>query len=201
MDPKVVQKFFADGGDDVWRYKYDLNENSIVFDLGGYQGSFAENIYNKFKSTVHIFEPAHDYYHRIVRKFKENDKIHVHHFGISNENTELTLYKSHDATSIFRNNKTYDEEVCKFVKFEDFMNTVSIDTVDLIKLNIEGSEFDVLPDIINSDWIKKIHNIQVQFHNMDEDSVSKRNNILENLSKTHKCDWCYEFVWESWSLC
>lgn len=200
MDQEILKKYFDDGGDEVLRYKYDLDESSIVFDLGGYQGFFAENIFNKFNCQVHVFEPAEDYYHRIRRKFKDNNKIYVHNFGISNQNSSMTLYKSHDATSIFKNHKTYAEEVCQFKTFSITMEELGVNKIDLMKINIEGSEFDILPDIIESKWIKDISNIQVQFHNFDETSVNKRNNILENLSKTHKCDWCYDFVWESWSL-
>ena len=33
-----------------------------------------------------------------------------------------------------------------------------------MKINIEGSEFDLIPHIIKKNLIKKINNIQIQFH-------------------------------------
>ena len=34
-----VDRWFADRGDQTLRLDYDLNENSVVLDLGGYHGS------------------------------------------------------------------------------------------------------------------------------------------------------------------
>ena len=31
------------------RYEYALTQDSIVFDIGGYEGRFASTIYNKYK--------------------------------------------------------------------------------------------------------------------------------------------------------
>ena len=50
------------------------------------------------------------------------------------------------------------------------------------------------------DYIVKINNIQVQFHSFIPDAKKKRDDIINLLSKTHKNDWSYYFVWENWSL-
>lgn len=54
--------------------------------------------------------------------------------------------------------------------------------------------------IIRKNLIKKIKNIQVQFHHFIVNVERKRNKILNKLKRTHKRDWCYWFVRESWSL-
>ena len=39
-----VDRWFADRGDQTLRLDYDLNENSVVLDLGGYHGSCSEHL-------------------------------------------------------------------------------------------------------------------------------------------------------------
>ena len=71
--------------------------------------------------------------------------------------------------------------------------------VALMKMNIEGCEYQLLKHIIESDLIKNIKYLQVQFHlidNVDTDSLYKE--ISDSLTKTHSLEWRYPFVWESW---
>ncbi len=72
--------------------------------------------------------------------------------------------------------------------------------VDLMKLNIEGAEFDLLDRLIAKKLHKKVTDIQIQFHKIDDKSEERRNKIREKLSKTHDCTWNYPFVWENWKL-
>ena len=52
-----VKPWFATNGDATLRLNYNLNENSIVFDLGGYKGEFSSIIYCKYSPFIFIFEP------------------------------------------------------------------------------------------------------------------------------------------------
>ena len=47
-----------DNGDHTLRLDYDLNEDSIVFDVGGYRGDFTSAIFNKYNCNVYVFEPV-----------------------------------------------------------------------------------------------------------------------------------------------
>jgi hypothetical protein len=48
-------------GDYTLRLDYDLDENSIVFDMGGYVGEWSEKIFAKYDSHIFIFEPVKEY--------------------------------------------------------------------------------------------------------------------------------------------
>ena len=91
-------------------------------------------------------------------------------------------------------------EKVKVRKFVDIIAEHKINRIDLIKINIEGSEFELLQHIIDENLLFKINNIQVQFHHFVPDAIKKRENIISSLKKTHKNDWSYYFVWENWSL-
>jgi FkbM family methyltransferase len=82
-----------------------LNKNSIVFDIGGYQGDFANSIHAKFNSIIFLFEPNLDYYDKCVERFKRNKKIYCFNYGLSNKNGNFFLSNTREASSIIKNKK------------------------------------------------------------------------------------------------
>ena len=193
-------RWYREKGDKKLRLNYKLNKNSVVFDIGGYVGNFSNLIYEKYKCTVYIFEPSPEFYKVCVERFKNNKKIFCFNYGLSDSENEFHLSDEKEASSITKNINNTKGETVKIRKFSKVFEELKINQIDLLKINIEGSEYDLLPHIIDERLIKKINNIQIQFHNFVSDAKSKRNLIIKSLKKTHKEDWCYYFVWENWSL-
>ena len=71
--------------------------------------------------------------------------------------------------------------------------------IDLMKVNIEGGEYDLLPALIDAGIMPRIGILQVQFHLFSADDIPRRDAIRAHLAQTHDCDWSYDFVWEQWS--
>ncbi len=196
MNPEIVQKWFADNGDLTHRLNYELDDNSIVFDLGGYEGQWSERIYNKYKCYIHIFEPIPHLYNQIVSKFANNEKIKVYNFGISDATKELNIFLSSDSSSFYGGGN--DKIKCQVKSILEFIEENNITNIDLMKLNIEGDEYPVMDCLLNNNLTTIIENVQVQFHDFIHDSINLRNSIHERISKTHKITYNYEFVWENW---
>lgn len=194
-----VQSWFKDNGDETHRLNYNLTENSIVFDLGGYKGEFASAIMNKYNCTVFIFEPISFLYDIIVNKFSDNRKLHPYCFGLYNKTTRRQISLSDNASSIFIT-KTNTVEI-QLKDIAEFLNENSVGIIDLIKINIEGAEYDLLESLINYGLISRFKNIQVQFHDFIIPNAELRmRNIQQQLSKTHQLTYQYEFVWENWKI-
>ncbi len=183
-------------GDLTLRLDYKLNEKSIVFDLGGYQGQWTSDIFSKYRSRIYVFEPVREYADFIKNRFKQNKKISVYNYGLSEENKTLDIYLNNESTSIIK--QTSDKEKIKLVKFSDFIKKYEISSIDLIKINIEGAEYDLMDHIIETDFISKIKNVQIQFHDFILDAEDRRKNIQDKLKKTHISTYSYPFVWENW---
>ena len=65
------------------------------------------------------------------------------------------------------------------------INTIDINEIldkysqiDLLKINIEGGEYDILERMYKTGTINKVQNLQIQFHNFVEDAQSKYDNIV-----------------------
>jgi FkbM family methyltransferase len=195
---KRVAKWLTHNGDNTLRLDYDLNKQSVVFDLGGYHGQWSSDIYSKYLCTIFIFEPYVPYFDLIKTRFEKNSDINVFDFGLASKNQEIEIYFDQDSTSIIK--KTSKGSRIKLNSFLSFVQDRNIGFIDLIKINIEGAEFDLLEHICDSGFQSNIKNLQIQFHDFFPDSDSKVKLIRERLSETHKPTFIFDFVWENWEL-
>ena len=195
---KAHQKWVEDRGDDTLRLEYTLNKQSVVFDLGGYQGDFAEKIFEKYDSTIYIFEPVESFYQHIVNRFKDNPKIKIFNFGLSDKDCEIDINLSEDGSSVFTNSGVKETIILKDIVL--FLKEHNIVKIDLFKINIEGGEFEVLPALIDNNLVGMITDIQIQFHTFIDNAKQRRNKIRDGLAKTHRLTYDYWFIWENWKL-
>jgi FkbM family methyltransferase len=200
---REVGRWFAARGDSTLRLNYPLTPDSIVLDIGGFRGDFASQISNKYKSTIHIFEPIKSQAAGIAARFKDNDKVFVHPIGVGGKSEDITIYipeGKDEATMHPGDSKIASEENIKVVDVAEVFKNIDADHIDLMKLNIEGAEFDLLDRLIAKKLHKKVTDIQIQFHKIDNTSEERRDNIREKLSETHECTYNFTFVWENWKL-
>jgi FkbM family methyltransferase len=193
-----VIPWFRDNGDKTHRLNYDLNKNSVVFDLGGYEGEWSSEIYCLYGSAIYIFEPYDSYFEKIKGRFLHNKDVHVFQFGLSNSNYNAQLSIADNSSSMFRKGENSVE--IKLKDASEFLRNNKIEGIDLMKINIEGGEFDLLEHLIVTGDVRKIKNIQVQFHDFVPNAEQRMKSIQINLQKTHELTYQYEFVWENWRL-
>jgi hypothetical protein len=79
------------------------------------------------------------------------------------------------------------------------IDILNLPSIDLIQINIEGSEYNLLDFAISKNYLNNIQKILIQFHTNVENCVDRRNNIqnnLKNIGFTKMFD--YSFIWEAW---
>lgn len=196
---REFRKWFSIDGDQTYRLNYALLSTSVVFDLGGYEGDFAYQIASKFGCEVHLYEPVEKFHQQCVERFSGSRNVHCYRYGLSNVDGLFDISSADNSSSLIAVNRVEGCETVVVKRFVDEFARLNIIDIDLIKVNIEGSEFLLLPHIIESGVINRINNIQVQFHDFFPDAYAERLRIHRMLKRTHKLDWCFPFVWESWS--
>jgi FkbM family methyltransferase len=194
----AIRQWKRDRANHTLRYKYPLDENSTVLDVGGYRGDFAEEMVNRFGCKVIVFEPMPSFYEHCSVRFKDQPKVTVMNYGLGSCDETLQLSESDDASSFHRTNVASKFVEARLRDAETVWAELGLADVDLIKVNIEGGEYPLLPHLIHSGLIERIKHVQVQFHDFVEDAPSRRNEIRSQLANTHDEQWCYTFVWESW---
>lgn len=192
------RSWFDIDGDSTLRLEYPLNENSVVFDLGGYKGQWVSDIFSKYCCNVYVFEPVMAFYEAIKKRFQHNKKIRIFPFGLAEENKKVVLGVDKDRSSMFKGSD--EGEVIALHSFKEFLGTHQIRNIDLIKINIEGAEYDLLDFIIEEGLQTRISNIQVQFHDFVPYAEKRLKGIQKMLEGTHEMTWQYPFVWENWRI-
>tara|TARA_B110000858_G_scaffold182575_1_gene222121 strand:- start:1138 stop:1755 length:618 start_codon:yes stop_codon:yes gene_type:complete len=199
LNAQEITKWMRDGGDYTHNITYDLNEDSVVMDLGGYTGVWAQQIIDKYNPNIYILEPIREFHDGMVDKFKNNPKVKLLNAGISTENKTGVLYISGDGTSSNLKNGTTVE--VEFNSIETVLNKWKLNSIDLLQINIEGDEYPLLENMLKTGTIKQFKNIQIQFHLGIENYVERRDSIREGLKNNgFKIKFDYPFVWESWTV-
>ena len=196
----TAKRWFADRGDATLRLDYKLDSSSIVFDVGGYIGDYAEDVYKKFGCQIFVFEPVPSFFNQCVERFSGNPLVTCLNYGLSSKSGWFEIILNNNQSSFNKADLTGIKQKAEVRSISEVVSELGIEKIDLIKINIEGGEFDLLPAIIDSGLISRITYIQVQFHNFDPNAIEARSKIRQALEKTHREMWNYEFLWESWEL-
>lgn len=179
--------------------KFTLKSNPIIFDLGGYLGQWTEVAKEYYPdSTIYVFEPVKSHYDVIVDKFKNDKSVKVFNFGLSDKNDRVKITLTGDSSSIHLTND--DSEEIEIRDIREFLFEKNIFSVDLVKINIEGEEYNLLEYLCKTPELNIFENYLVQFHKFIDGYEERRENILNEVKKYYDVIFNYEMVFEGWSL-
>lgn len=195
----AVSEWFRRGGDAAFLETHDINESSLVIDVGAYTGVWSEKINSKYRPNLIILEPVSKFRNLLVDKFKSQNNVTIVPYGLGSPG-KFKINLADDGSSLFQSSGSGDCEEIQIVSFDEFVKDNEIKAIDLMQINIEGSEYDLLKQILASDLLRRIKKLQVQFHTNIHDAVQKRQHIRKELSKTHNEILNFPFVWEVWEL-
>ena len=127
----------------------------------------ADVIIKKYNPNIYCYEPNISCYNHMVKRFKNIQKIKIFNVAVSNFTGKTFLYFHEKAKNIseFNERSSLKKEkdgldINKKIEV-DCINIKEIldqhNKIDLIKIDIEGSEYEVMPEIIkNKDKIKMV---------------------------------------------
>ncbi|MCE8525330.1 FkbM family methyltransferase [Ruegeria pomeroyi] len=177
----------------------DLAPEAVVLDVGGFEGGWADLILSvQPKARVHVFEPHPRFADTLRSKYADRPNVSVHDFAMGGAEGTLTLSDDGDASSAFGGQGGALTAPVRPVGA--VFAELGLDRVDLMKVNIEGGEYDLLPALLESGLMPRIARLQVQFHLFEPALIDARAAICARLEETHDCAWCYPFIWEEWRL-
>lgn len=156
------------GGFDV--YPEILKEQkSVVYSFGiGEDLSFSEDILRNFSSDIYAFDPTPKAIQYVKRNpIYYNEHFHVLPYALSDRDTKLDFalpqsdgWISGSAADVKQDSRNFDFDRKIQVEgrtIESIMKELGHNRIDLLKMDIEGSEFDVLEETLN----KKLNIIEM----------------------------------------
>jgi FkbM family methyltransferase len=191
------RRFVRDGGDERVRRSCGLTSQSVVIDAGGYRGDWSAALIGACDPFVTIYEPIPAFHRQIAARFAGNPKITIRPVGMGSRSESRSLALASDASGTFApiDAQTRTVEVRMIDVAREFNR---FDRIDLLKLNIEGGEYEVLERLLDSGCIGKVMLLRVQFHRFVPDAARRYRKIRHRLKRTHRLAWRYPFVWEEW---
>ena len=197
---KLERQWYADRGDQTLRLDYDLAPGSLVLDAGGYRGNFAADVFCKFGCRIEVFEPVGPFADGVEDRFAQNPLVTVHRFGLGGESRRDSILVDEGASSAVLTpvGVEAEREEIEIRDVVEVMDSLDRDEIDLLKINIEGGEYELLERLLSTGRASRIHHLQIQFHPRVPDAEPRRRAIQEGLSETHRQMWDYPWIWESW---
>lgn len=179
------------------RYEYDLNPDSIVIDAGAYRGTWAAEINARYGCAVHAFEPIPEFYAPLAEKCK-GTRIICHPSGLGAYTRKTLMAVKGDMSGQYADGEIREVLIGSLFYFVD---THLKSQVDLLKLNVEGMEYEILEGMM---WpmpdVNIYKNIQVQFHGCVPLAQQRYELIRKRLTETHFLTFDFGMVWQSWRL-
>jgi FkbM family methyltransferase len=187
------RQYLADNPDPHLEHDYLLPLSRVV-DVGGYKGDWTAKILDKYGPFVDVFEPVKEFVKHLRTRFQGDYRVSIHPVALEDKHELRQIFLDEDSSSFFPDVKRQR----KADIIVDDIATYPLGGADLISINAEGSEYKILPRLIETKMIDLFKNVQVQFHWTVPGANDLRNEIREKLSKTHIQQYCFPFVWESW---
>jgi FkbM family methyltransferase len=176
----------------------DIDDTSVVLDVGAFRGEWAEAIWARYQPTIHCFEPAPEACQRMDRKFDGNDKVVVHRFGLGGSDSTASLSLRGPGSSIYDASADYASVEVPIRDVADVLDELGLEEIDLLKVNIEGGEYDLLDRLDERGWLPRIRIVLVQFHEWHPKAYRRRRTNRRALRAHHEEVWNYPWVWEHW---
>ncbi len=136
-----------------------ITNNSKVLDCGANRGEFSLEVIKRWGCEVHAVEP-----NPVLASFlKENADIKVYEAALSQNGLEhlFKIDKNNSEASTIVKSKDHGVIKVRGMKIDDLLE--KIHGVDLMKMDIEGSEIEIL-NSVSEKLIKQVPQISVEFH-------------------------------------
>ncbi|MEJ5992832.1 FkbM family methyltransferase [Pedobacter sp. Du54] len=152
FDSSFVKKHFPFGRNWIFDLKRILNKDTInIIDVGANIGSVSKELSYYFpNSTIFAFEPINSTFTLLKDNTKLNNNIKSFHcaLGSIKENMEILINKENTINSIKGQNYNPDNysgsEEIKVIRLDEFAETENISRIGILKIDVEGFEFEVL---------------------------------------------------------
>jgi hypothetical protein len=144
-----------------------LKDKNIEYiaDIGADVGEVSKIFLEEFVTIkdIYAYEPQSQNYEFLRERFLHEDKLHPIKKGIFYGNNQSKLYNNGGCGSYTVAVSNCDGRVLQTVETIDIVEIENegIDRLDLIKLDVEGAEYNILK---HSDFIKKTKYLIIEFH-------------------------------------
>lgn len=185
----------------------ELPEGAVVLDVGAYIGEWSERVLQRADARgprdlrVHAFEPEPSSVKQLRKGIGQDPRVQLHPFGLGGHDRLELLTIDGPGSSVYGDPATPGVLGATEVELRDadaVLSSQAVDRIDLVKINIEGGEYELLDRLHDAGWLGRMGTVIVQFHEFAPDAYRARRRNRRWLAETHRCTWSYTWVYERW---
>jgi len=163
----------------------------VILDIGGNVGITSIYLASIFpNATIYSFEPLLENYKILQKNTQQYGNIKVFNIGLGSKNGSFKVFLSDDSENFggvsfytkVEGNKTESYTECKVRNINDVIQELNISAIDLMKIDTEGSEYDIL-SCLNEEILRSIFWITGELHgNRDFELLNYLNSMGFSIS-------------------
>ena len=184
-DINVGWEVFYSGTYDIDKF-FTLPEKPLIVDIGAHIGLFSLKAMGIYKSAEIIaYEPVRENFELLVDNIGRNylrDSVHLINKGVASQSGSYEIYingQSSAKHSIIRSHdETKETREMDCIGLTDIFLENKIDHIDLLKMDVEGAEFEIFRSA-KIDDLNRIYGLVIEYHEYIE-TVDGLISFLEN---------------------
>ena len=149
------------------------NKNPIILDCGANIG--IATIFFKWlypDSRIYAFEPDKEVFWLLKKNVEENNmkNVEIYNYAISDKDGKINLYTYKKLMgSLIASTKSFDASnstnLADCISLSKFIKTkIKVNQIDFVKIDIEGSELEVIKELYDSGILKRIKELVIEYH-------------------------------------
>ncbi len=185
----------------------DLPDDAVVLDVGAFEGEWSARVLARADARgggsllIHAFEPEPGAITRLRGTVGRDERVQIHSFGLAGGDRLAPLSVGGPGSSVYDNPSvpmTFGSAEVHLRDVADVLSSLNVHHIDLVKINIEGGEFELIDRMHETGWLARTGPVIVQFHEFAPKAHRARRRNRRQLAKTHRCTWNYPWVYERW---
>jgi FkbM family methyltransferase len=165
-----------------------LTRDSVIVDAGAHRGEFSAEIIRRFGCQCHLVEANPRLVETLIIAGAES--VTTAALGGYDGRGMLHVSENPEATGLFEAGPTTTSVEVETISLTTLMRRLGLTRIDLLKLDIEGAEFDLIASTPNQ-ILQRISQITVEFH--DFKPAFRSPELFENARARLESigfDWC-----------
>lgn len=188
-DLKLVKRLLVNNGEYDFLYQPEFNrikDSKIIIDAGANIGIFSRIIREICKDALIIAIEPEEQNFKLMKKNLNGKQYICKKNGLWNKKSKLIVESSEAGEWGFTVKETKkDKYDILGISIVDIMKEKNINYIDVLKMDIEGSEYEVFDDSCD-DWLDKVKIIIMEIHDKRKKWCSLR--VMEQMKK-HNFDY------------
>lgn len=141
-------------------YEVDISDVKTVIDLGSNIGVSVIYFAIKYpEAIIYAIEPDKNNYERLLKNVTQFNNVKTFNLAISDKNGEERIWRykgSHISSSLIKRGEQDDFISISTMKLDSFLEKEDLQSVDLLKCDIEGAEFLVFKNFFSKEKVKHL---------------------------------------------